>query len=90
MKEAQIQYAARDAIASLAVCLSLVADTHLDSFTSECSSGSLESLYAEWARTAHSLDTKFRMPQIGNKKGILSNETSSSRSKIFVPSKPTK
>ena len=88
LTEAQKSYAARDAIASVGICLQLIADTAADMVDSHWKHFyNLESIYFTWARTVRLVDTKFHIPS--SNKGIFESGEAS-KDKRFTPTKPKK
>lgn len=59
LSDIQVKYAAQDAIASIAVCLKLIAESKND--LNQQSFHTINEFYSTWAKTCVAKDTKFRM-----------------------------
>ena len=67
LTEEQMKYASQDAIASIGICLKMVADTE-PSNSLLWQSESIEHFFSTWTKHSLHVDTKFRMP-----KGFIRN-----------------
>lgn len=83
----QVKYAAQDAIASIAICLKLVAETRAPDLSNVWSVSNMHEFYTLWATKAAVPDLKFRLPSTNKNVGILN---SNSKEKKFVSTKPNK
>lgn len=69
LTEEQMKYASQDAIASIAICLKMVADTEPSNSTL-WQSENIERFFTDWTQHSLQVDTKFRMP-----KGFIRNSS---------------
>lgn len=84
LSDVQVKYAAQDAVASIAICLKLIAETTLPDLNNRFwVINNMNEFYTSWAVTCAVLDTKFRMSSNHKFMG-----TSNSKGKKFTATKP--
>ena len=83
----QVKYAAQDAIASIAICLKLVAETRVPDLSNMWSINNMYDFYTSWVTKSVVPDTKFRMPSMNKNVGTLSNNL---KEKKILPTKQNK
>lgn len=83
LSDIQVKYASQDAIASIAVCLKMIAETPTD--LNFWLFRNIYEFYSTWAKTCVAKDTKFRM---STTKRMSSSFTW--QEKKITPSKPNK
>lgn len=88
LSDVQVKYAAQDAIASVAICLKLIAETRVHDLNNTLwSINNMNEFYTSWTVTCAVPDTKFRMSS--NHK-FVGTGGSNSKGKKFTSTKPNK